>query len=546
MEAVEVQITEIQPFKVGTEAEWFEFSVQSEGVVDLSEWKITNGKTTKSISSVREKLVIPQNLAILTGSGYSTDSISILPEVATFFTWTKSPVSLKNSGGIVQILDALGTILSEVIYPKGNSGTRKDYKYSEVFNWDNIEKRIYPIIFRNNGNASFSHTKGFGNKYSPSFSSDFKMVISEISPDRDADKGGDFIEFYISQGGEKINLKYLEIKHNGTSLYYFKDDFFVSPGQFLTIWVGKSASGIIKRRSPYEIASSKKEGLSAGSGTVELIVFSDTSYEETIDFVCYQDEILSQTEQKRVDKNTENWKSACIEIKDLISNESMARSNLQLDSDTEGDFFRHFNGTPNGTNIVKNNPPKAVIRVQGSKKTVGNPPFSINLTGEDSTDPDGEKDIASYVWRLNGEIFSSDQNPKLFKVENIGVYTVELTATDHSGSSNVVTQIFEVIPTGGTLSGGSEKGAKEFIENILTSNSKKGKKDQFDNFFTNFIDQAPESFWEELEKPTVVVSSFDEMRIISNISRKGKTRKEKWINKNIGWAFAEDSLEGLD
>ncbi len=546
--AVDVQITEIQPFKVGNEEEWFEFSVQSDEVIDISQWRISNGKTVKSIGAVRDKLVIPEKTTLLTGSGFSADGLFLLPVEKTFFTWIRSPVSLKNTGGSLKILDQLGAVLSSVTYPKGKSGTRKQYAYSEVFNWDPLKERLYPLLFRKDVNPSFKHTKGFPNKKSPSFPADFKIVISEISPDREANKGGDFIELYVVQGDERINLKYLEVKHNGTPLYYFTDDFWVSPGQFLTIWVGKPLTGIVKNTAPYEVYSHKKEGLSAGSGTVELIAFSDTSYEKTVDFVCYKNKKLSQTEQKRVDKNTANWHSECFEIKDLIPNESIARKDLDIDSDTYEDFFRHFNGSPNSQNDMVNHVPKAIITVQGSGKTKGKPPFSVNLTGEQSTDLDGVKDIMQYQWELDDIVFSTQANPKLFKIEDIGLHTVKLTVTDHNGQTSTAQQIFEVIPTGGTSSGGSRKDAKTFIQNILTDSSKVKINPQQDDFFDDFIEQAPETFWASLEKPKEVVSSFDTPKKVTSEVQPNvkKTRKEQWIDKNIGWVFAEDMLEGLD
>ncbi len=538
-----VWITEVQPFKVSEEEEWFEFLVEDEQLVDIENWKISNGSTQKIIGEVRDSLVYKESERF-TGSGSTQDSLIFKPNQKHYFTWNKSPVLLKNTGGTVQILNNNDELLSEFVYPKGKYGTRATYKYAEVFNWDSLKNRIYSLIFRKDYGNNFKHTKGEENQKSPVFAEDTIILISEISMNRDQEKGGDFIEIYFKEGGSKINLKYMEIKYNGTSLYFFEDDFWVSSGQFLTLWVGKNFSGIVKNTAPYEIFSDKKIGLSTGSGTIELILMSDTSYEETEDFICYMDETLSKTEQNRVDKNAENWTGNCIDISKIIPNQSIARTSNWRDSNHESDFFDHFNGTPGKINLLKNQKPQAVITVQGSGKIKNTAPFSINLTGENSTDPDGKKDIKTFIWKLEGEIFSEKENPNSFKLEELGEYEVSLEITDFSGETDKVSQIFSVIPTGSATLASQSKGGKALIKELLEGKQKEEERTKDNDFFSDFLENAPDSFWEEMMEPPKQKSSFDprgdEIEKVVDLKKKKIEKKKKWIAKNIGWAFVED------
>lgn len=538
-----VWITEVQPFKIDDEEEWFEFLVEDEQQTDISGWKVSNGKTKKIIGDVGDQLIYDSS-GLFSGSGSVSGDLVFLPNQQHYFSWKKSPVSLSNAGGTVQVLNNNDEVLSEFVYPKGKYGTRSAYKYSEVFNWDAIKNKIYPLIFRKDFGSNFRHTKGTENQKSPVFAEDAVLLISEVSMDRDTAKGGDFIEIYFKTGPSKINLKYGEIKHNGTSLYFFEDDFWVSPNQFLTLWIGKEFSGIVKNTAPYEIFSDKKEGLSSGSGTIEFILMSDTSYETTEDFVCYVDGELSVTEQNRVDKNAENWEEGCVDISSLIPNQSVARTSGLSDVNKKSDFFSHFNGTPGSKNVLENKKPKAVITVQGSGKTTNTAPFSINLTGENSTDPDGKKDIKTFTWKLDGETFSEEENPKSFKLEELGEYEISLKISDFSGEVDKEFQIFSVVSTGSVTTGSQSKGGKYFIEELLNPSKKKGKKEIENNFFADFLAEAPDSFWEEVQAPPIPISSFDPRgdEIIKTIDSKIKKeeKRKKWIAKNIGWAFVEE------
>ena len=89
----------------------------------------------------------------------------------------------------------------------------------------------------------------------------------------------------------------------------------VQPGQYLQFKVGADQAGI-SNRNPVVINTNARTGLSAGSGTVELVALSETSLETPLDVVCWQRDTLSQPEAARVLKwqHSGDWQGDCIDI----------------------------------------------------------------------------------------------------------------------------------------------------------------------------------------------------------------------------------------
>jgi len=104
---LKVFITEIAPHKVEEEEEWFEFTIESDSVVDITDWKISNGKSSvRMFEDKKDALVLSQgakNIAgteiDFTGSGYSgtgstrypEDRLLFLPENRAWFFLEKIP-----------------------------------------------------------------------------------------------------------------------------------------------------------------------------------------------------------------------------------------------------------------------------------------------------------------------------------------------------------------------------------------------------------------------------------------------------------------------
>lgn len=524
--ALEVLITEIQPFSLKPEAEWFEFSVQSDTPVDITQWSIKNNRgTTKKIGDNLSSLEIP----VLSGSGFVSNFIAPEP---VYFSWTKSPISLSDSGDQITITNFLNQPLATIQYPQGKKGTISGNPYSDIFNLSKDIMRLLPLRYEPQNNTQFPSTKGALNHRVPTPADQVEVLISEISPLRTNQTDGDFVELWVKEGPSIINLKYLELKYNGTRIYKFNHDFLVGPDTRLVFYVGKNFTGPINQSAPYEFYSQAIAGISSGSGSFELLLYSGTSAEITEDYVCTQNQILSQTEQNRLDKNSNHWKSPCIELSNIIINQSVARAPGGQDTDTSYDFFSHFNGSPGHINTTTNNKPIAAIEIQGTGKKQNNGPFSVNLTGEPSTDPDGQQDLKLYTWKLNDVVFSTAQNPVSFRLEAIGEYRVELTIEDYSGDTDTTTAIFSVLPQGHSRQSASNpQEAKALLSAIL------GSKEAInaDGFFSDLLAQAPESFWQDITKPEPPISSFQSPNESPTILK--AKNKNPPIAKNLGMIF---------
>ena len=424
IQAQKVQITEIQSRVFLDQKEWFEFQVEDGfDLTKVKNWFVGNKPLENALQSFDNG----------------------------FFVVEPSPISLPDGGGSIEIFDENQTPLTKALYPATKSGKRKDYAWAEILNWEETHKKFVPLLLRDQEVLHFQDSKGYSNAALPTLPQDFEILISEFSPDHE---DRDFIELQVTTSvHEKINLKYLALKHNGTLLWYFEKDFWVRPGDFLTFYLGTLDHGIIQNHNPYTFHTNKKSGLSAGSGSVEILLWHDTSLEILEDFACWKNKTLSKTEQKRVDKNQASWKGECLEIEALIPNQSMARSPGEIDSDSLNDFFPHFNGSPGQKNIPQNQAPIPKINIQGSGQIQGLVPFSVNLDGQDSTDPNGDFDIQHYRWFLNNTLVSEKPNPSTLKITTPGKHIITLQIEDFSGEESTITQEFLVqTPGGATLS----------------------------------------------------------------------------------------------
>lgn len=581
-----VKITEIAPIKIQDENEWLEFKIQSNEMVDLQNWKIQkNNNSPIPFSTIKDQLKFGVSVKkvenqsvflsgsgfVLSGSGFSESDASIenfsLQENGLFFTATQTdnsmyffiddlPFSLTDNGATIKILDENDEILEKQTYEKAKSFTKNGQRFSaEIWNLNETKNQLFPLVYKQN-DAGFFHTKGFENSPPPVFPEDIEIIFSEISPKVDPQKGNDFLEIYVKSGAEKINLKYAEIKHNGTRLYFFENDFWIKPKEIIILEVGQSETQLVqKNTAPYKIHSAQKNSFSSGSGTYELILFSGTSWEKTVDFVCHQSENLSQIEKSRVEKNRENWSGSCVEIGNLITNESIARDLNTSDSNLSTDFFRHFNGSKGAENQAQNQEPIAQIIVQGSGRIDGTPPLSLNLSGENSTDPNGKTDLKNFTWRLNGAIFSTEENPQIIKIETIGNYLVELKIEDFSGAKNTA-QLKIILTNKNSNSSPSLnfKNIKSFLEkktpphskNVLFQKTKNLKQAQLMNFFDEFLTQSDLNIFQEKNQQPFIASHFFEenpplknfQKNLNQVSRK-RRKKNFRVQKNLGLIFEE-------
>ncbi len=599
-----VQITEISPHKIENEEEWFEFSVEGSQAIDISNWKISNGASVKkTFHSVKDQLHLGQGGEWLqgkssfldsngtirnewhyTGSGSSVtlseDALILLPNPKAFLWWEKSPISLPNNGGTIQIVDEDDRILDEITYPEGSSGTRDGTTYADTWNRHSEKPNtLFPLTFHKE-NQTFPHSKGEENLASPTFPEEITLLISEISPKAD-DAIFDFLELFVANAPiDGANLKYLEVKHNGTPLFFFDYDFIVQAGDFIIINFDNLPFSLHSIGNIHHISTDKKDGLSSGSGTVEIILYSGTAWEAREDFLCWQKDSLSQTESNRVERviREQNWKGSCYDISDIITNESIARASFAIDSDTKNDFISHFNGSKGKENKLQNHPPQAKIVVQGARRIFKS---SLNFTGDESNDPDGKHDLKNFLWKVNGTQCSGPedgwywtkecleestrQNPNSIQFSKRGEYTVSLTVTDFSGAEHTTQVIIEVTenginPFGLSASGGSSSAfdsslrdwaKKEVQKKLKTPETKslevrtKGK-NQYQaspDFFDTFLDHLPLDLLQKTPPELAKEKEYFEKKYLVERPRyrfqrdRFTDKDRKLIAKNLGFIY---------
>lgn len=126
-----------------------------------------------------------------------------------------------------------------------------------------------------------------------------------------------------------------------------------------------------------------------------------------------------------------------------IEGKSFGRDAANLTS-----WLEFWHPTKNAANIESNLSPVAAITIQGSGNANGECALFVNLTAENSTDPDG--DALFFEWDFGNGETSDEENPGGFYFAP-GNYEVSLTATDALGASAESRQNFTVA---GCSSGG--------------------------------------------------------------------------------------------
>lgn len=533
--------------------EWIELKATGTDNFDITNWKIG----TKTFLEKKENLY-----------SHPADSLSIqenkieitFPESGeVWLWWDKSPISLPNNGDTIQIKNETGKTVDEIIYPETKSGTKDGNEYTDIWNRNNPQSQDICALRYQENHSYFVHSQGKKNQPCPTKA---EFLLSEASPQNIEN---DFLEIIINKANQdEINLKYLEVKHNGTRLFHIETDYWVNKNDILVVEFNDTPFSITQNENRHTITTAKKDGLSAGSGTIEIKTHSNTSQEKTTDVLCWKDEQISQTESNRVEKWRDQniWDGDCIEIKDLIKNESIAREN-QTDTNTKYDFFRHFNGSKGLSNNPQNSPPKAVITAQGSYIQTND---TLNFTGEDSTDPDGKQDIKTYHWTLNEktcpipddgwswsdncDIESQKENPKTIYFTQSGDYTITLTITDYSGESHTSTTEITVTEQGiNTLSHGSQsttfqKNIQKWVQKELNKKVEKTKKtpNNENSFWNEFLTHIePQKINNIIQTPPPIPEYLKPQNTIPPPARKKRDRftksQQKRISKNMGLIF---------
>ena len=482
----DVKITEISPVAIG-EPEWLEIEILSIYAIDLQDWKLRRGTSEISFSTLilsnGGQSLAGQTVNLLetglvgqeqlNGSEYTFDENAFvwLPDDESLplrFVGNPSPIGLPDGGGTLEIVNENNEVIAAALWEDTRKGTSNGFDWGEIWNWNSL--KYWPL--RSNENTP-THTRGQTNTPTPVFPEELIMRIDEVSPNRI--DGPDFIELLIPDVPNNGKLPPWNIKHNGTELFSSSDEI-VDINDRITLrflsekisedpirWFNTTTSTHSNHIKTWE--SSSKNGLNKTSGTLEINIWTGTSWEQNEDFVCWAKDELSAIEQARVESHADDWSGECFKNPNLLPNESIARPIQSNDTSTAHDFFRHFNGSPEQENIPHNNPPLPKIIVQGGKKVYET---SLNLTGLDgengTTDPDGIHDLMSWKWEIDGkrcgdyendnwewsnvkkglktcEEESSRDNPGLiyFNFNAKESFDVTLTVEDYSGAEEGIT-----------------------------------------------------------------------------------------------------------
>lgn len=100
------------------------------------------------------------------------------------------------------------------------------------------------------------------------------------------------------------------------------------------------------------------------------------------------------------------------------------------------------NPSPGAFNYIeKNRPPVAVIDVQKDTRNM-----KLNVTGENSYDPDGDK--ITYKWDFESGVVDERENPTIYEYSVPGPKVVRLTVTDTNGDTGTAEIVFSAAPKG--------------------------------------------------------------------------------------------------
>ena len=217
------------------------------------------------------------------------------------------------------------------------------------------------------------------------------IVINEILPNPKTKEGeNEFIEIW-NAGNVAVDLWGWEIddeKLEDDKSYFFIDeekDYLLLPGEYLTLY------------RPDTLISLGNKG--------DGIYLFDADGNE-VDAYFYAPDLEGRS-WGRDSNNLDNW---------LI--------------------FNH--PTPGAVNIEVNNPPVAIITIQGDTKYM-----HVNVTGADSYDSDN--DDLNFLWTFEPDNVSTKKNPKSYTYNTVGEKTIHLTVTDEFGLFSTAKYIFNAV-----------------------------------------------------------------------------------------------------
>lgn len=198
----------------------------------------------------------------------------------------------------------------------------------------------------------------------------------------------------------------------------------------------KSESANIREEGEILHLYSTKSGL---TGTTEQITIENDLH--IIDAVCWQNSSPPQSELEDLEKirNSGIALDICIDSDQVKKNQSIAKINNQWQ------IAAH--PTPGEANHHKNAPPTAIIEIQKGE-TNKEVPFSLNLDGSASFDPDN--DALTFIWQYPDNNIFESKNPPSYRFEEAGTFEIILTVKDEFGASDNTSLIVNALAKAST------------------------------------------------------------------------------------------------
>jgi len=309
------------------------------------------------------------------------------------------------------------------------------------------------------------------------------LEFSEISI---KDKNSDWIEINISSKEKKD----IFIKDDSLILKISPEK--INKEKFLIIHF-KSEKEYFKSEKNILHFYSKKPGL---TGTTEQLTIETD--EQIIDSVCWQKDSPTESEKTDIQNllKSKKWNGKCIDSDEIKTNFSIAKIGKKNDANSWKIFSHPSQGKENK---IINNPPIAKISIQkGELKN--KVPFSINLDGSESFDPD--EDEIKFKWEFPNNKIIEKKNPASYKFKTAGNYEIKLTVTDPSGKTD--TEILKITAIK------NKKSSKEY------KNGKLSNKILITEIFPNPAGKDSKKEWIELYNDSNTDINLGNWKIISS------------------------------
>lgn len=469
--------------------EWIELRNISDKTFDLTGWKIENAATGRTDFEILGGMIAPDEFFLIGNNSATHNFVTGESVLATEPDFIDSSLSLSNSEFMISLRDSGGNLIDSV----GGGGAPSSGASGEI---PASMLRIYRTAnWRTATNATNfdSGVPDFGNPKFTNFS-EYDLAISGISASSDSPLPDELVEFtaIVENCGlssaenfdliwkinnsevarESVeNLMSFNFLEKSFSQNFTAGEFEISAEIEFSVdqnYANNSVSKILSVTNHLVINEFLPDPAGADSINEWIELFNPTDTSIQLDaFELNGAKIsgeIAAGEFRTFTAETSGWdalpnsageillRNSADEIIDSKSySETIEKKSFGRDSQNLANWVEFWHPTKNIKNIFpeKNSNPIAVITIQGSGNSSGECSLFVNLTAENSTDPDN--DVLEFEWDFGSSETSNEANPSGFYFQP-GNYEVVLTVTDSLGASAEITQIFTIFNCSGKSS----------------------------------------------------------------------------------------------